>query len=120
MLDCKCKVCGKRFSYGDKNSPCLTNKKWRDVVKFYNLEKYEKEASKLYHIKFNEWEELNNYDLESPDTFEEKDEYHLYICSECMEKALGRKILPTDLSTPQAKLDGRWYYNKAFEESYFE
>jgi len=108
-LDCKCKVCGKQFSYGDKNSPCLTDKKWRRIVNFYNLRNYEKKASKLY-VKADPW--LN-------ENFVDKDEYHLYICSDCMEKALGRKILPSDLSTAQGKIDGMWYYNKEFEESYF-
>ncbi len=117
---CKCKVCRKEFRYGDENSPCLIDKKWRKVVNFYNLGNYEKEASRLYSVKFNEWEELNGYDWEKTNSFEEKDEYHLYICSDCMEKALGRKIMPTDLSTSQSKLDGGWYYNKAFEESYFK
>ena len=106
---CKCKVCNKTFEYGDENSPCLTDKKWRKVVNFYNLGNYEKKAKRLC-AKADPW--LN-------ENFEDKDEYHLYICSDCMEKALGRKILPTDLSVPQAKSMGWWYYNKAFEESYF-
>lgn len=110
-LNCKCKVCGKQFEYGDENSPCLTDKKWRRVVNFYNLGLYEKKANKLYS-KFDPW-----FD----EKFVDKDEYHLYICSDCMEKALGRKILPSDLSTPQAKIDGlSWYFNKAFEEKYFK
>lgn len=108
---CKCKVCGKIFEYGDKHSPCLTDKKWRKVVNFYNLGLYEKKAEKLY-TKADAW--LN-------EDFVDKDEYHLYICYDCMEKALGRKILPSDLYTARAKIEGMsWYYNKAFEESYFK
>lgn len=107
---CRCKVCNKEFIYGDENSPCLIDKKWRKVVNFYNLNSYEKRAKKLYS-KVDPWLDEN---------FIDKDEYHLYICSDCMEKALGRKIMPTDLSTSQSKLDGGWYYNKAFEESYFK
>jgi len=110
MENCKCKVCGKEFWYGDENSPCLTDKKWRKVVNFYNLGLYEKKASKLY----------SKADPLLNENFVDKDEYHLYICSDCMEKALGRKIMPTDLQTPAAKADGRWYYNKAFEEKYFK
>lgn len=117
---CRCKVCGKHFRYGDKESPCLTDERWKQVVDFYNLSKYEKKASRLYSKKFNEWEELNNYDWEKLNSFQDKDEYHLYICYDCMEKAFGRKILPTDLSTTQAKLEGMWYYNKEFEENYFK
>ena len=81
-LNCKCKVCGKQFEYGDENSPCLTDKKWKRVVNFYNLGLYEKKARKLY-AKFDPWLD---------EDFVDKDEYHLYICSDCMEKALGRKI----------------------------
>jgi hypothetical protein len=120
MLDCKCKVCGKEFRYGDENSPCLIDEKWEKVVNFYNLGDYEKKASMLHSEKFNEWEELNDYDWEKLDSFEEKDEYHLYICYNCMEKALGRKITHNDLPTPKAKTDGVWYYNKEFEENYFK
>ena len=118
--NCKCKVCGKEFFYGDKTSPCLTDKKWRRIVNFYNLGLYEKKASKLYAKNFHKWEEINNYDWETPNEFLDKDEYHLYICSDCMEKALGRKIMPSDLSTSDAKINGfEWYYNKEFEETYF-
>ena len=107
--DCKCKVCGKSFVYGDKNSPCLTDEKWRRVVNFYNLSEYEKKASRL----------LDYADPWLNDDFVDKDEYHLYICSDCMEKALGRKILPTDLVETTAKARGMWYYNLEFEKAYF-
>lgn len=121
MENCKCKVCGKEFWYGDENSPCLIDKKWRKIVNFYNLGLYEKKASKLYAKNFHKWEELNGYDWETPNEFIDKDEYHLYICSDCMERALGRKIMPSDLSTSKAKTDGLdWYYNKAFEEKHFK
>ena len=110
MSKCKCKVCGKRYEYGDRHSPCLIDEKWKEIVDFYNLGKYEKKAYKLLAIA-DPW--LN-------EDFVDKDVYHLYICSDCMEKALGRKILPTDLSTASAKLEGRWYYNKEFEEFYFK
>lgn len=120
MGNCKCKVCGKEFWYGDENSPCLIDKKWRKIVNFYNLGLYEKKASKLYAKNFNRWEELNGYDWETPNEFIDKDEYHLYICSDCMENALGRKIMPSDLPTVDVKIDGEWYYNKAFEEKYFK
>ena len=109
-LNCKCKVCGKRFEYGDKNSACLIDERWKEVVNFYNLGKYEKKASRLY----------SDADPWINENFVDKDEYHLYICSDCMEKALGRRILPTDLSTPKSKLEGMWYYNKEFEDSYFK
>lgn len=110
MDNCKCKVCGKKYHYGDRNSPCLTDEKWKEVVDFYNLGEYEKKALELY-FEVDPWLD---------EDFEDKDEYHLYICSDCMEKALGRKIIPTDLSTASAKKEGRWYYNKEFENYYFK
>lgn len=109
-LDCKCKVCGKRFVYGDENSPCLVDEVWKKVVKYYNLENYEKKAERL-HFEADPW--LN-------ENYEDKDEYHLYICSDCMEKALGRKLLMTDLSEAEAKSKGLWYYNYKFEKYYFK
>jgi len=109
-MSCKCKVCGKQFEYGDKNSPCLVDKKWRKIVNFYNLRNYEIKANKLYSA-VDPW--LN-------ENFVDKDEYHLYICSDCMEKALGRKILKSDLITTSAKTEGLWYFNKEFEEYYFK
>ena len=45
--------------------------------------------------------------------FVDKDEYHLYICSDCMEKALGRKLLKTDLIGENIQ------FNKDFENNYF-
>ena len=88
----------------------MTNKKWREIVTFYNLRNYEIKAKKLYD-KTDPWLD---------EDFVDKDEYHLYICSDCMEKALGRKILPSDLLTAQGKIDGLWYYNKEFEKTYFK
>lgn len=119
-MDCKCKVCGKQFEYGDKNSPCLVDKKWMEIVDFYNLRDYEKKASLLHSIKLNEWEELNDYNWEKLSSFEDKDEYHLYICSDCMEKALGRKIIPSDLYEAEGKKMGMWHYNFEFEKYYFK
>ena len=110
MNRCKCKVCGKTYRFGDRNSPCLINERWKEVVDFYNLSDYEKKASDLY-ADADPW--LN-------ENFVDKDEYHLYICSDCMEKALGRKILPEDLSTAKAKEEGRLYHNMEFEQYYFK
>lgn len=106
MNDCKCKVCGKEFEYGDENSPMLTDKKWRRVVNFYNLKGYEERAKRLY-TKYAPYPTIWN-----AGEIEDRDEWHLYICSDCMEKALGRKILPSDLMTAVP-------FNKAFEDYYF-
>jgi hypothetical protein len=77
---------------------------WHSIVSFYGLEKYEKEAFKAFRKAYKEWKRGK---------FNDKDEYHLYLCTECMEKALGRKILKSDLigeNTP---------FNEVFEKTYF-
>ena len=38
----------KKFAYGDEQSPMLREDVWNSVVKFYNLEEYEKEADKRF------------------------------------------------------------------------
>lgn len=46
MTKCICKNCGRKFLYGDCQSPMLNNKRWKEVVQFYGLSDYEKEAEK--------------------------------------------------------------------------
>ena len=103
MGKCKCKICGKEFNYGDKESPMLNNIIWDTIVKYYNLGEYEKKAFDLYS--------KMNFGFRKH--FKDKDEYHLYICSTCMEKALGRKLLKSDLIGENIPL------NEKFEKSYF-
>ena len=100
---CKCKVCGKQFVYGDKNSPMLNNNVWNNIVSFYNLNEYEHKAFELYR--------KVNFGFRK--RFKDKDEYHLYICTDCMERALGRKLLKSDLIGKNIPL------NEKFEKSYF-
>ena len=45
---CKCQVCEKRFAYGDEQSPMLKDNIWNNIVKFYDLEQYEKEADERF------------------------------------------------------------------------
>lgn len=99
--NCKCQVCGKRFAYCDEQSPMLKESVWNRIVNFYNLGEYEKEADKRFH---------ENYEISRGFS----DDEHLFICYECMEKALGRKIEPSDLINIGVPL------NMAFEEMYFK
>ena len=98
---CKCKVCNKNFKYGDKNSPMLKQEIWDNIVNFYNLKEYERKS-------FNKF--LKLYKRVG---FKDKDEYHLYLCVDCMEKALGRKLTKKDLIGENVPL------NQEFEEWYF-
>lgn len=103
--NCKCQVCGKRFAYGDEQSPMLKKEVWSRIVNFYNLGEYEKEADERFHI---------NYEYRKQIGKRHSDDEHLYLCYECMEKALGRKIEPSDLINIGVPL------NMAFEEMYFK
>ena len=99
--NCKCQVCGKRFAYGDEQSPMLKNNVQNKIVKFYNLEEYEIEADRKFYKNYSKSHGF--YDDE-----------HLFICYECMEKALGRRIEFSDLINIGVPL------NIAFEEMYFK
>lgn len=98
---CKCNVCGRKFLYGDCQSPMLKDTVWNRIVHYYCLEQYEHDA----HLRFNRNYRRNrkHYDNE-----------HLYICYVCMEKALSRKLRRTDLINKNVPL------NSDFEEMYFK
>lgn len=95
---CKCKVCDKRFGYFSDQSPMLREDIWKKVVQHYNLEIYELEAGERYD---------NRVDNKMVD------DEHLFICYECMEKALGRKLLKEDLINVGVP------FNSQFEKMYF-
>lgn len=67
-----CRVCSKRMLYIDNyTTPMLKDDCWNRVCAHYG---------------FTEEDDNNNEDFDS-----------LYICRDCMEKALGRKLTPQDL-----------------------
>lgn len=101
---CKCQVCEKRFEYLDEQSPMLKKEIWNQVVKFYNLEEYEKEADDRFY---------KNYEYRKQIGQRHSDDEHLFICYECMEKALGRRLIREDLINQDVPL------NVKFEEMYF-
>ena len=102
---CKCQVCEKRFAYGDEQSPMLRKDIRNKIVKFYDLEQYEKEADERFH---------KNYEYRKQIGQRHSDDEHLYLCYECMEKALGRKLRPEDLINLGVPL------NAEFEKMYFK
>lgn len=103
MCKCICKNCGRYFLYGDCQSPMLSNKRWKEVVQFYNLSKYEKEAIERY----------DEHLLRAGWRAKEIENEHLYLCYKCIEEALGRKIRRSDLIGKNIPI------NKDFEEMYF-
>lgn len=104
MNKCKCKICGKEFSYDGKESPMLNNETWKTIVEHYDLVEYENKAFDLYR--------KTNFGFRK--NFKDDDKYHLYICSNCMEKALGRKLLKSDLIGENVP------FNQNFEKNYFQ
>lgn len=111
---CKCEICKREFEYGDKWSPMLDNDAWKSVLKFYGISEIEKEreriSSGLYYI-----EDITRSERIKDVIFDisESDLLHTYVCYECMEKALGRKIVKEDLI-------GDVPFNEAFEKEYFK
>lgn len=77
-----CRVCSKRFDYDGLYSPMLTDERWKEVYEHYGF-------------------------TEDDDSFEDDDS--LYICLECMEKALGRELVRDDVNDS--------FYNSAFLHS---
>ena len=99
---CKCKICNRKFNYDGEESPMLNNLLWNKIVKFYNLENYEKEASNRFIKAYKKKQNI------------EKDNQHLFICIDCMENALNRRLTKEDL------IGDNIPYNKTFEEWYFK
>lgn len=102
-----CKACNKRFRYGDEQSPMFMDKVWWDLLDFYNLWRYEAEAKAAFH---DAWYKYRKGPMMVQ--FRDKDEYHCFICYECAEKALGRKLTLEDINDSM--------FNDAFKEFYFK
>lgn len=97
---CKCNVCGRKFLYGDCQSPMLKDSIWGKIVHYYCLTDYETKAAHRFSANYRR--NRKHYDNE-----------HLYICYVCMEKALHRKLRRNDLIGTNVPL------NAEFEEMYF-
>lgn len=99
---CTCKHCGKKFAYGDKNSPMLKNDVWNYIVTTLGLREYELQATRQFDEAYSGKRQVKD-----------KEEYHLYLCTDCMEKTLGRKLTQEDLIGENVLI------NKEFEKHYF-
>lgn len=100
---CICKNCGRRFIYGDCQSPMLNDKRWNEIVKKLNLEEYEKEAEQKYEEHYRK----------AGFRMSKVEDEHLYLCYKCMEEGLGRKLRRSDLIGKNIPL------NENFEYMYF-
>lgn len=84
----QCRVCGKKFDLGDEQSPIFQDDIWNQVLVANGFKKKNKVS----------W--IDPLDDSG------------YICYECVEKALGRKITKDDLANVS--------FNEPFNEFYFK
>ena len=114
MANCTCTGCGKKYTYGDENSPVVLPRVWNLLLGHYGIseeEEYEKEKAflKLY----NKWKNMPEGDKKN--ALHEKmsgPDYHTYFCTDCMEKALGRKLTRYDIQNCP--------YNNEFRAKYLK
>lgn len=90
--DYRCTVCGKPIEYDSNDSVMLYEPQWKQVLDFYGLTEYEKEAA----IKSYEFSKMcNKYGglrLNPPQNT------HTFVCNDCIEKALGHEIREEDIN----------------------
>lgn len=93
---CKCNVCGRKFDYDGLYSPMLEEDKWREVIKFYNLEEAEERAfeNRRYNSRM------------------DNEKAHVFLCFDCMEKAMGHKLTLNDVNKSP--------FNERFIEAYLK
>ena len=111
---CTCNGCGKQYTYGDENSPVVYPKVWRSILTYWGVT--EEEERKIYseYIQiFKKWEFSEGEEKQRLFDEMRKPKYHLFFCTECMEKALGRKL-------ERADVDFHLPYNQTFFEKYEE
>ena len=92
----------------------LKNEVWKDVLTRLNLLETENQRERLFLERYDKWERKSGkrygklYDeTRSPDC-------HTYVCYECMEKALGRKLERGDM------IGENVFLNREFEKEYFK
>lgn len=93
----------------------LKDSVWNSVLEYYNIKEneFEKEniCSMLYDVYYMIRSERA---MDLIDEILESKYLHTYVCVDCMEKALGRKLTKEDLIGENIP------FNEEFEESYFK
>ena len=87
-----CCVCGKPIEYDGVDSVMLLDDKWDQVLDFYNLHQYEKDASRRAQKFYKKCDRRGGLHLKAPKNI------HTFVCNDCIEKALGRPIEITDIN----------------------
>ena len=91
----KCKICGKELLYGGSESPMLKEHVWETIVAKYGLTRYEICAETNFSRSYRSYLKIKK--LNNNVKFNDSQDYHLYICKDCMERALGRHLTYDDL-----------------------
>lgn len=100
-LTCHCTVCDRAFEYGDAVSPMFDDGIWDRLIAYYHLAEHEAEAFA--------YQKQALSDGDWPYCSDRK--AHTYICADCAEKALGRRIRMSDLNGSD--------FNEEFTKAYF-
>lgn len=113
---CNCSICNKEFRYGDENSPMLKNSVWDSILEHYSLKEEEAEKEEVYSKLYDVAENIIRSNLAKEIIYEVLDSklLHTYICTDCMEKALGRRLTKADLIGENIP------FNVKFEKEYFK
>ena len=112
--NCTCSGCGKKYTYGDENSPVVLPRVWNLLLGHYGIseeEEYKKE--KAFTGLYKKWKEMP--EGQEKEALHEKmsgPDYHTYFCTDCMEKALGRKLTRYDIQNCP--------YNNEFRAKYLK
>ena len=109
----ECNICGRKFEYGDRWSPMLKDHVWRKVLDKFGISRETEKRkywlfSKLYDLK----KCAVGEEEEAIDNLMRRPIFHTMICTDCMEKALGRKLTLDDTN--------RSPFNSEFEREYFK
>ena len=109
---CICNNCGKVYKYGDENSPMLDFGVWNKIRTYYGISKEEEDRrARELNATYNKYCKLKSSGKSVSFDEMDKPELHVFFCTDCMEKALGRKLTIYDiLDVP---------FNREFKDKYF-
>lgn len=95
-----CAACGKEYPYFE--SPILRNEIWSEVLNYFNLQEKQKEVELKRREKVLQIYSLLNSKKISLQSYRRRHLLSRYenctICRNCMEIALGRKLIQNDLT----------------------
>lgn len=115
-MACNCSICNKEFEYGDENSPMLKNEIWDKILNHYGIKNEEREKARLYYklwdLYYNDAVKTKKAKKVLGEVLDSK-YLHTYICTDCMEKAMGRKLSKDDMIGENVP------FNEEFEKCYF-